>query len=219
MGAYFPDFAMRVSTTSINLNGINDSAIVYVSVPAVKLYTDTSLFSAYVSNPPSVGNFTFSFLNKTLNTTQNSLLVYPDSLRLKIKATGGIAAGAYTIKVLGNGPNGTPVHERTITVNIGLVGVPNITGTVNNFTLEQNYPNPFNPSTTIEFYLPKNGIVTMKLYDASGRLIKNIMNNINYYAGNQKILFTDKNLSSGIYFYSLYFNGELIDTKKMLLLR
>jgi len=219
MGAYFPDFAMRVSSTGINMNGINDSAIVYVSVPAVKLYTDTSLFSAYVSNPPSVGSFTLSFLNKTLNTTQNSLLTYPDSLRLKIKTSGGIAAGAYTIKVLGNGPNGTPVHERTITVNIGLVGVPNITSTVNKFSLEQNYPNPFNPSTTIEFYLPKNGIVTMKLYDASGRLIKNIMNNINYYAGNQKILFTDKNLSSGIYFYSLYFNGELIDTKKMLLLR
>ena len=40
-----------------------------------------------------------------------------------------------------------------------------------NFDLAQNYPNPFNPSTTINFALPKNAFVSLKIYDLSGREI------------------------------------------------
>ena len=48
---YFPDFALKVNPAIVNLGGINDSAFVFVSVPSVKLYSDTAMFSAVVIIP------------------------------------------------------------------------------------------------------------------------------------------------------------------------
>ncbi|MBK7266336.1 MAG: T9SS type A sorting domain-containing protein [Ignavibacteriales bacterium] len=42
--------------------------------------------------------------------------------------------------------------------------------------LSQNYPNPFNSSSIIEYALPEEGYVTIKLYDITGRLIKQLVN-------------------------------------------
>ncbi|MFZ4591145.1 MAG: T9SS type A sorting domain-containing protein [Ignavibacteria bacterium] len=218
MGAYFPDFAMRVYPATLNMGGLNDSAFVIVSVPGVKLYTDTALFSAAVITPPGTGSITMTFLNKTTNATQNILTSYPDSLRLRIKTTGGVPAGAYTVRVQGNGPNGTPVHERFINVSVGLVGIANNNEVPNNFKLLQNYPNPFNPITNIEFSIPKTSLVSLVVYDITGKEIKRILNNVIYNAGNHKILFAGSELSSGIYFYKLSADG-FSDMKKMILLK
>ncbi|MBI5402067.1 MAG: T9SS type A sorting domain-containing protein [Ignavibacteriae bacterium] len=215
MGAYFPDFAMRVSSTALNMNGISDSAFVYVSVPAVKLYTDTALFSAVVTNPPGVGSIALSFLNKTSNTAQSILTSYPDSLRLKIKVTGGVTSGAYTVKVYGNGPNGTPVHERTITLNVTLTGISNNTNVVESFGLMQNYPNPFNPNTIIKFRIKESGFVTLKIYDMLGKEVAVLVNE-NLKPGSYDREFDASGLSSGIYFYKIT-AGDFTDTKKMIL--
>ncbi len=41
------------------------------------------------------------------------------------------------------------------------------------YSLSQNYPNPFNPATVINYQVPKPGIVTLKVYDITGREIAN----------------------------------------------
>ncbi len=105
--AYFPDFAMLVSPTATTIAN-TDSANIIVRVPAVKLYTASAKFSATVS--PAAA-FTFEFPEG------DSLTGYPDSLTMKIKTT-GVANGAYTVTVTGQGPNGTPVHRRTIAVTV-----------------------------------------------------------------------------------------------------
>jgi hypothetical protein len=75
------------------------------------------------------------------------------------------------------------------------------------FKLFQNYPNPFNPSTTIEFDLPEKSLVSLKIYNALGQLVKTLKNS-SLAAGNHKIKwFGDNNfgkkVSSGIYFYNI----------------
>ena len=89
--------------------------------------------------------------------------------------------------------------------------------TVKDFELYQNYPNPFNPSTTIEYDLPKEGFVTLKVYDVLGNLVKTLVNK--YQAkGRYDINFNAGNIASGIYIYQLQ-SGNFISTKKMLLLK
>ncbi len=88
-----------------------------------------------------------------------------------------------------------------------------------NYELKQNYPNPFNPTTTIEFALPKTGKVTLKIFDVVGREVDVLINNQELTAGTVKYVYNASKLSSGVYFYSLIVNGNVIDTKKMLLVK
>nr|HMT12622.1 T9SS type A sorting domain-containing protein [Ignavibacteria bacterium] len=216
MGSYFPDFAMRVSPNAFGMNGINDSQFVYVTVPAVKLYSDTALFSATLVNLPGAGNITLDLLNKTTNTAQNRLLSYPDSLRLRIKTSGGVPNGGYTVRVVGNGPNGTPVHERFININVGFVGVVNENQPVE-YSLGQNYPNPFNPSTKVNFSIVNSGFVNVSVYDISGKLISNLVNQ-NLKSGTYEYEWNAKDHPSGVYFYRITTPG-FTDTKKMILVK
>lgn len=91
------------------------------------------------------------------------------------------------------------------------------------FNLKQNYPNPFNPSTIIEYNIPQNTknnsmqYTTLKVFDVLGREVATMVNS--YQApGNYKITFNAEHLSSGIYYYSLSYDG-FVSSKKMLLLR
>ncbi len=86
-----------------------------------------------------------------------------------------------------------------------------------NFTLKQNYPNPFNPSTTIEFSIPKESFVTLKVYDLLGREVASLVNK-ELQAGSYKTQFNASNLASGVYLYRLNANG-FVQTKKLMLMK
>ncbi|AFN74746.1 hypothetical protein MROS_1509 [Melioribacter roseus P3M-2] len=86
-----------------------------------------------------------------------------------------------------------------------------------NFQLLQNYPNPFNPSTTIEYYLPKSGKVTIKIFDSLGKEIETLVNE-HKQAGHYQVIFYARNLPSGVYYYSLI-SGSTIITKSMVLIK
>lgn len=85
------------------------------------------------------------------------------------------------------------------------------------FSLEQNYPNPFNPVTKIRFEIPKNGFVTLKVYNILGKEVQTLVSE-NLSSGVYTIDFDGSMLSSGIYFYCLETNG-FKDTKKMILMK
>ncbi len=86
------------------------------------------------------------------------------------------------------------------------------------FLLKQNHPNPFNPATTIEFNLPKETKVTLKVYDLLGNEVSTLINNEEIKSGNNSYLFDASYLSSGIYYYKLFTN-DFVETKKMLLIK
>lgn len=85
------------------------------------------------------------------------------------------------------------------------------------YNLSQNYPNPFNSSTTIEYSLPEQSHVIIKVYDLLGREITTLLNEAKP-AGNYSVNFDGSGLTSGVYFYRLS-TGEFNETKKLLLLR
>jgi photosystem II stability/assembly factor-like uncharacterized protein len=86
------------------------------------------------------------------------------------------------------------------------------------FKLLQNYLNPFNPKTIIRFQISKSTKVSIKVYDINGKEISELFNK-ELNPGIYETDFDGRNISSGIYFYSLIIEGRLIETKKMLLVK
>jgi hypothetical protein len=85
------------------------------------------------------------------------------------------------------------------------------------FRLSQNYPNPFNPSTTIEYALPTTAQVSLKLYNALGEEVKELVNEMQT-AGVKSVRLNAENLPSGVYLYKLV-AGTFRQSKKMILIR
>jgi aminopeptidase N len=85
------------------------------------------------------------------------------------------------------------------------------------FAVYQNYPNPFNPLTRIDFELPKQSLVTIKVYDAAGKLVSTPLYDIRP-LGRHTIEFDGRNLASGMYYYELT-AGDFRDVKKMVLVK
>jgi len=85
------------------------------------------------------------------------------------------------------------------------------------FKLEQNYPNPFNPSTRIQYQLPTNARVTLKVYDILGSEVATLVNE-EQEAGYKEVQFNGSNIASGMYVYRLQ-AGEYVSVKKMMVLK
>lgn len=217
-GAYYPDFAMRVNPTAHTITNQNDSDFSFISVPAVKGYSNSVKFSATVTPNPSSGTLTFTFLNKSNNNLLDSLTSYPDSLRLRIRAQGGVTSGVYTVNIFGRGPNGTPVHQRSISLTVQPVGlVSNETEIPKDFYLYQNFPNPFNPTTNIRFDIAKAGMVKLSVYDLTGRKVADLVSE-NLNAGKHTVDFNASNVSSGVYFYRIE-TPDYTSIRKMMLIK
>ena len=85
------------------------------------------------------------------------------------------------------------------------------------FSLSQNYPNPFNPSTSIEYTVPSNEYVNLKVYDVLGNEVAVLVNGAKE-AGSYKVSFDASSLSSGVYFYKIQ-AGSFNQVRKMMLVK
>ncbi len=90
------------------------------------------------------------------------------------------------------------------------------------FTMSQNYPNPFNPSTTINYELPRTSEVQLKVFDAIGRVIKNLVSG-QQHAGSHQVTWngtdeTGQSVPSGVYFYHITADG-FNATRRMMLVK
>lgn len=83
------------------------------------------------------------------------------------------------------------------------------------FSLSQNYPNPFNPSTKINFAIPVDSKVSLRVYDITGKLAA-VLADGNMQAGLHTVTLNAGNLSSGVYFYTLT-AGDFTKTMKMVI--
>jgi hypothetical protein len=86
------------------------------------------------------------------------------------------------------------------------------------YVLHQNYPNPFNSLTTIVYEIANKAEVNINLYNALGQIVRTLVNG-EQDAGYYSVITNFENLSSNIYFYSLIVDGQIIDTKKLVLIK
>jgi immune inhibitor A len=90
------------------------------------------------------------------------------------------------------------------------------------YDLGQNYPNPFNPGTRIEYSVPRDGHVTLTVYNVLGERVRTLVDRKNQ-MGIHKVSWdgTDDEgtpVANGIYFYQLKAE-TFVNTNKMVLLK
>jgi len=84
------------------------------------------------------------------------------------------------------------------------------------FALHQNYPNPFNPSTTISYDLPRESVVTLKVFNLLGEEVRTLVNQRKE-AGRHLVNFDAEGLPSGVYLYRLQTETSTLSRKTLLL--
>jgi hypothetical protein len=119
-----------------------------------------------------------------------------------------IKVGIYSYRLKQIDFNGSFNYSGVINVNVN---------TPFKFSLNQNYPNPFNPTTKINFIIPEEGKVSLKVYNILGHLVNTLIDK-KMTAGSYSINFSAENLPSGIYVYTLSANNYF-DSQKMMLLK
>ena len=85
------------------------------------------------------------------------------------------------------------------------------------FALNQNYPNPFNPSTTIRYTIQESGQVRVAVYNLMGQKVATLVDGVKQ-AGPHTVRWNAAGHASGMYYYRLEANGQVI-TKKMTLIK
>ncbi len=117
----------------------------------------------------------------------------------------------------------TPVVVAQQTALLDVSGTPDDNNLPRVLTLAQNYPNPFNPKTWIDFSLPEQSAVSLRIFDERGHLVRNLVDESGLAAGPHHILWDGRDefgrdAASGVYHYALKTaQGSL--TRKMTLVR
>jgi hypothetical protein len=91
------------------------------------------------------------------------------------------------------------------------------TAEIEHYKLFQNYPNPFNPSTNIEYTVPENSFVSLKVYNQLGQVISTLIND-NQSKGKYSVKWNAGNNPSGIYYYKIS-AGNYSAMRKMMLIK
>jgi hypothetical protein len=83
-------------------------------------------------------------------------------------------------------------------------GIEDINNTV---ALEPSYPNPASTICNIIYSIPSSSTVHVALYDLSGRMVMNILDNTNQTPGRYKIPVNVHTLANGVYVYTITVDG------------
>ncbi len=85
------------------------------------------------------------------------------------------------------------------------------------FSLTQNYPNPFNPTTNIQYSIPTQENVVLKIYNMLGQEVATLVNEVQS-PGAYHITFDASHLASGLYIYRIQ-AGEMTKAKRMMFIK
>ena len=191
-----------------------------------KLWTTLSGHYYWYNGAPIIGNNGVIYMLCQDDNTEHKLQAFNPTDGAKMwQITGSVEEGG----------TGSPISSQPVIGADGNIYVGNSRGiyvigrpssgvenkksiaTVQNFELYQNYPNPFNPSTEINYSIPENGFVCLKVYNILGEELATLVNE-NQKQGKHKTIYDGSHLSNGIYFYKLTFN-QLSRIKKMTLVK
>ncbi len=138
-----------------------------------------------------------------------------DSIYISVSAPAFDTTGNYTVYYYSD--NGTSIPLTGTIQSFSPTKIDGLNHLPTKYSLSNNYPNPFNPTTNIKYSIPKTSLVILKVYNVMGQEVNTLVDEEKA-PGTYEVMFNAKNLSSGIYFYTIK-AGDFIQTKKMILLK
>jgi len=156
----------------------------------------------------------FNNSSYTSNTTVNGT---PNTLSQNRHNHSDLSSGDGCTAITSVGTTYTARPNISLTVNaaVNLSFENNLIPT--KYELAQNFPNPFNPSTKINFAIPKQAMVTLKVFDILGREVAVLVNDVKQ-PGYYTLDYDASHLASGVYFYKLT-SGTFTEVKRMVLVK
>ncbi len=94
-----------------------------------------------------------------------------------------------------------------LTIRDGSAVPENDISVPDDFAIETTYPNPFNATTSINYTLPSDGMVSLKVYDLSGRKVASVFSDYQT-AGKYRVNVNANDWSAGVYLARLEANGS-----------
>jgi photosystem II stability/assembly factor-like uncharacterized protein len=186
--------------------------------------------------PPPAGSFDTRFASgsmvETCSSTTSVLRIrvqssaYPVSIRWHVAEPGIrslVWSDASTGRIIHSSPSASDGNFSIADPSITSVNLSTTVDAITpkEFSLKQNYPNPFNPTTRIEFTIPQQATVTIKIFSVLGQEVAHLADNQPFSAGAYALTFDGTNLGSGLYFYQFVARSTdgkaFIQVKKMLL--
>jgi hypothetical protein len=198
--AYYIDDMAVAQGDSLRMRAQNYRNLTLTNVGGAKTY-DLRLTLA-----STAGQSNFAHADVVLDSTSTHFIVPVwDSLRTRL------------VRILiDRGNNGT-IDDSVFIVNQATDVDQMPVALPQEYRLEQNYPNPFNAATVIQYAIPIQGHVTLKIYDLLGREVATLVNQTQQ-RGAYSVEWDAGRLSSGVYFCRMQAQG-FSDVKKIVLMR
>lgn len=206
---------MKTIIIIVLLIGINNAQTVYEVTPGTK-GNEINLTVANVSEINPASNVTVALRRKSA-----ALSFSKEEETIEMIEAKAEAEASFTFDINRNAPiSKKDTIDFMITSSDGIMMMKTFifsyTGP-KEFKLEQNFPNPFNPTTKIQYQLPQDARVTLKVYDILGSEVATLVNE-EQESGYKEVQFNGNNIASGMYVYRLQ-AGDFISTKKMLMIK
>jgi photosystem II stability/assembly factor-like uncharacterized protein len=200
----FSDSTNGWLVTRSKLYEYSDSAITFNPIDNVVFYPLESVLRlgniGYISSYGSIMNTTDGGINWTKQSIKDGEVI--NSIQFITPKIGWVV-----------GTNGLIAY----TVNGGVTSVNSNISLPSNLELYQNYPNPFNPFTEIEYSIPQDGIVSLRVYDGIGREVMVLVNELKE-PGRYVTHWNATRYTSGIYYLKLQFKQNVL-SKRMVLIK
>lgn len=187
----------------------------HASIDASSAHLTIQEWQAEYSNLDSVANVKIAAASNFLTGSNDSIKIHmlqEAQFNLAFAEgdeSGGVHNHNYTISLL----NSSIEKATDIVMDVN----DDINFIAKDYILYQNYPNPFNPATMINYQIPQDGLVVLKIYNVLGEEVAALVNE-HKDAGYYKVQFEANNFPSGIYLYKIQ-AGDFSEVKNMLLLK
>jgi hypothetical protein len=236
-----PSGTVSISTTSVNYNQGTRELSVNLNATALQtlngqykvnyVITEDNLIYAQTGNsycpgnPNAIHNWVVrNMVNGAPGTnvnsgTWNSGQTYPLTFTTTLNTAWQAGNCKFAVFIYkDNGALSVSENQQGFQSGYIVTGVNNQqTGIPKEYNLDQNYPNPFNPVTNVHFSIPKDGNVSLKIYNELGQLVDTYLEGF-IKAGNYNADIDASSWASGTYFYTLSAK-DFVQTKKMILVK